>query len=221
MKEEEFDDSDIQEAISVLDDVLNLDDIPAEGDDKPLDATSQSIVDFLADKLISVASGVIEEAERSGNGKAIDDYVGNYYLCDAMKKRIRGIAGRDTPLSQADVEALMIMMGAGDSGLDLEKADEWDDGMIGKYAECLRNYLYTYKPEATSIDPSIDPNEEHVGPMAQDIEKVAPDCVKETKDGTKVVDGNRLALVNAGVIGDLSREVIELRSRLAALEARE
>ena len=46
--------------------------------------------------------------------------------------------------------------------------------------------------------------------MAQDIEQVAPDCVKETDKGVKVVDGNRLALVNAGVIGDLARRLLHL-----------
>ena len=50
--------------------------------------------------------------------------------------------------------------------------------------------------------------------MAQDIEKVAPDCVKETSQGVKVVDGNRLALVNAGVIGDLARRLIELEDKI-------
>ena len=65
-----------------------------------------------------------------------------------------------------------------------------------------------------NVDPSIDPEEVHRGPMAQDIEKVAPDCVRETPDGIKVVDGNRLALVNAGVIGDLARRLIALENKV-------
>lgn len=219
--EEDFDDSEIQEAVSVIDDILNTNYSTDEGGDEPLDSESQKLVDYLADRLIGVIDEITEEAERSGHGGEIEDYIGRIQLCDAMKKKIYGIASKEGPLSEIDIQTLMMMMGAGDSGLDLDKTSEWDDSMIDKYAECLRNYLYTYKPEAKSVDPSIDPTEEHVGPMAQDIEKVAPDCVKETEDGTKVVDGGRLALVNAGVIGDLSREVIELRSRLAALEAKQ
>lgn len=86
------------------------------------------------------------------------------------------------------------------------------------YAEHLKNYLYTYKPEATAIDDAIDPNEEHIGPMAQDIENVAPDCIKETPEGVKTVDGSRLALVNAGVIGELSRRLLQLEKRMLSLE---
>ena len=89
---------------------------------------------------------------------------------------------------------------------------------IEGYAEHLKNYLYTYKPEATAIDGTIDPNEEHIGPMAQDIENVAPDCIKETPDGVKTVDGGRLALVNAGVIGELSRRLLQLEKRMLSLE---
>ncbi len=92
--------------------------------------------------------------------------------------------------------------------------DEFDEGLADLYAKYIKNYLYTYKDEARNLDASIDPNEKHVGPMAQDIEKVAPDCVKETANGTKVVDGNRLALVNSGVIADLARRLDDLETRL-------
>lgn len=220
VEEEDFDDSDIQDAVSVIDDILNMNDFPEEGDDEPLDSVSQGLVDYLADKLIGVIGGIAESAGENGMSDQISDYMGNLIVSDMLKKDVVRMASSDEPLSRSDIATLIYLMGNGDSGLDIDKSDEWDDGMIGKYAECLRNYLYTYKPEAKSVDPSIDPNEEHVGPMAQDIEKVAPDCVKETEDGTKVVDGDRLALVNAGVIGDLSRELIEMRGRLAALEAK-
>ena len=97
---------------------------------------------------------------------------------------------------------------------DKYQDDEFDEGLADLYAKYIKNYLYTYKNEAKELDASIDPNEKHVGPMAQDIEKVAPDCVKETANGTKVVDGNRLALVNAGVIADLTRRIDDLETRL-------
>ena len=79
--------------------------------------------------------------------------------------------------------------------------------------------MYTYKPEATDIDPEIDPNEEHIGPMAQDIEKVNPACIKETPEGVKTVDTGRLAMMNAGAIGDIARQLRELTERLSILES--
>ena len=87
----------------------------------------------------------------------------------------------------------------------------FEDNVVDAYAENAKNYAYTYKPEATQIDPEIDPNEEHIGIMAQDIEKINPACIKETPEGVKTVDTGRLTLMNAGAIGDIAR-------RLKALE---
>lgn len=97
-----------------------------------------------------------------------------------------------------------------------EDADE--DTILEAYANNIYNYLYNYKDEATAIDPSIDPQEEQIGPMAQDIEKVNPACVKETPEGVKEVDTGRLALMNAGAIADLAREMETMLQRLKALE---
>lgn len=108
-----------------------------------------------------------------------------------------------------------------DREYDFFNDDDWnddDDGSVLKgYAEHIRNYLYTYKPEATEIDSSIDPDEEHIGPMAQDIEMVNPACVKETSEGVKTVDTARLAMMNAGAIGDLARQMQELTDKLKEL----
>jgi hypothetical protein len=94
--------------------------------------------------------------------------------------------------------------------------DYWSDDTVAKYAEHIQNALYKYKPEATEIDPDIDPEQEHIGPMAQDIEKVNPACVVETKDGVKTVDTGRLALMNAGVIAQLARDMKKLEAQVAA-----
>jgi hypothetical protein len=91
----------------------------------------------------------------------------------------------------------------------------WSDDTVNKYAEHIQNALYKYKPEATKIDPDIDPEQEHIGPMAQDIEKVNPACVVETKEGVKTVDTGRLALMNAGVIAQLARNMKRLEDQVA------
>lgn len=104
------------------------------------------------------------------------------------------------------------------NGKDYDFFDEsdWDDedSVLDGYAEHIKNYVYTYKPEAQEIDPDIDPNQEHIGPMAQDIEKVNPACIQETPEGVKTVDTARLAMMNAGAIGDLARRLVEIEARL-------
>ena len=132
------------------------------------------------------------------------------------KSRLNALAGKGGRLDADDIQELSRLAGKDESGFSPFDGDDEGvtDEMLEGYAKHLRNYLYTYKDEAQGIDPSIDPEEEHAGPMAQDIEKVAPDCVKETPEGVKTVDGNRLALVNAGVIGELSRRVLELEGKL-------
>lgn len=140
------------------------------------------------------------------------------FMSKANERYLRKLANRGEPLSGDETRLLAGIAGRDPTGFSPFDGD--DDGvtdeMLEGYAQYLRNYLYTYKDEARGIDPSIDPEEEHAGPMAQDIEKVAPDCVKETPEGVKTVDGNRLALVNAGVIGELSRRVLELEEKLNA-----
>ena len=82
------------------------------------------------------------------------------------------------------------------------------------YADYIRNYYYTYKDIAKEVDPSIDTEQEHLGPMAQDIEKVNPACIKETEDGVKTVDTQRLTMMNTGVIADIIRRLDALEEKL-------
>jgi hypothetical protein len=91
-------------------------------------------------------------------------------------------------------------------------ANLWEDKVLDDYCEHVHNYYYKYKPEAVNHDPSIDPEEQHIGPMAQDLEKVNPAVVKEDELGAKTVDTGRLALMNAGAIASLARQVKELKS---------
>ena len=141
-------------------------------------------------------------------------------MSDVNMKIVKRLANKGCDLEPHEVYFLAGMAGRDDDGnhpfADIGYSD--DGGatreQLEKYAEHLRNYLYTYKDEARDIDPSIDPEEEHVGPMAQDIEMAAPDCVKETPEGVKTVDGERLSLVNAGVIGELARRLLELEAKV-------
>lgn len=134
-------------------------------------------------------------------------------VSDWNQKRVKALAADYGRRELTPEEMQFLFDESGASDID---AGSVDGSLLDKYAEHIRNYLYTYKPEAAAIDPSIDPDEPHIGPMAQDIEKVAPDCVKETSGGTKVVDGSRLALVNAGTIADLARRILSLEHRIGA-----
>jgi len=104
---------------------------------------------------------------------------------------------------------------AGPGDFDLDNIDNWDDDTSAKYADYLQNYLYQYLPEATNIDKSIDPKEDQIGIMAQDLEKVNPACVKELPNGVKTVDTDKLALMNAGVLADVVRRLEALEEKLS------
>jgi SLT domain-containing protein len=98
-----------------------------------------------------------------------------------------------------------------------DDVDTNDQDLLNAYAKNIYNYAYNYKPEAGNVDPSIDPSQEHIGPMAQDIEQVNPACVKETPEGVKTVDTARLAMMNAGVIADIARQLQDLTEKLKAI----
>ena len=144
-------------------------------------------------------------------------------LCDARMKWIKEDWDRDGKPSREDMMWLIKQQGPfhhNDRDYDPNDYDSWNDedgSILGAYADNIKNYVYNYKPEATKVDPNIDPNQEHIGPMAQDIEQVNPACVKETPEGVKTVDTSRLAMMNAGAIGDLAREIQDLKARLAKL----
>lgn len=144
-------------------------------------------------------------------------------LCDARMKWIKEDWDRDGKPSREDMMWLIKQNGLfhhNDKDYDPDDYDSWGDedgSILGAYADNIKNYVYNYKPEATQVDPNIDPNQEHIGPMAQDIEQVNPACVKETPEGVKTVDTSRLAMMNAGAIGDLAREIQEIKARLTKL----
>lgn len=161
---------------------------------------------------LNTTEDVIEFMSQYRNVLLDEDVFRNAYanevISDYTQKHVKELADKEK-LTEDDV-AFLLRYADNVDGLD----DTLPDDMLDKYAEHLKNYLYTYKESATQVDPSIDPSEKHIGPMAQDIEQVAPDCVKETEEGVKVVDGSRLALVNAGVIGDIARRLERIEEAL-------
>jgi hypothetical protein len=128
------------------------------------------------------------------------------------KEIARALVEMGPPFDADELKYIHEQFGS-DFGYNFDNAHDWTDDTLDKYAAHIKNYAYNYKPEAQKIDPSIDPNEKHIGPMAQDIEKVNPAAVKETEDGTKVVDANRLALMNAGAIAELARELKDMKGQ--------
>ncbi len=129
------------------------------------------------------------------------------------KKQIAGhIIDHGPPFNKGEVLALAEAAGNMDDDHDFDRdGNAWKDDTLDKYAKYIRNYKYTYKEEAKQVDPSIDTSVEHNGPMAQDIEQVNPAAVVEDESGYKTVDTGRLALMNAGAIADLARELKELK----------
>lgn len=129
-------------------------------------------------------------------------------------EQIKAATGNKSGLSPDVLRMIIEEAGPDLNGNTFDSLNDEDKSMCDAYAQHIKNYLYTYKNDATAIDPSIDPEEKQIGPMAQDIEKVNPACIKELEDGTKVVDTSKLALMNAGVIADLSRRMDEIEEAL-------
>ena len=96
-------------------------------------------------------------------------------------------------------------------------SEDYDESVLSAYADNIRNYVYNYKEGAEQIDPRNDPSVEHIGPMAQDIEQVNPALIHENSQGIKSVDTARLAMMNAGAIGDLARALKDIDERLKRL----
>lgn len=116
--------------------------------------------------------------------------------------------------TEDDVREIIKSIGYNDEDLDIDDDKDWDEDIMEGYADYIRNYYYTYKDIAKEVDPSIDTEQEHLGPMAQDIEKVNPACIKETEDGIKTVDTQRLTMMNTGVIADIIRRLDALEEKL-------
>jgi hypothetical protein len=88
--------------------------------------------------------------------------------------------------------------------------------LLAEVAENINNYTYHYKP-GVGEDPSV----EYSGVMAQELLQIDGyrSCVFEDDDGLLKVDTSRLALVNAGMIADLSKRLLMLEEFIKAAMA--
>ena len=147
--------------------------------------------------------------------------------CCDPKELAAAILEGGPPFNEEEVKILAEAVGNMDEDTDFERdGDVWRDDVLDRYAEHLYNYEYTYKPEAKKIDPGIDPKEKHIGVMAQDLEKVNRATIeevrsvtpgKEEKDPVKTVDVSRVALMNAGAIASLKRQLNDLKEKVEAI----
>lgn len=141
-------------------------------------------------------------------------------VSDARMKIIRhdfDTYGRPDP---SDFEWLLNELAKQENATDYGINYDGDDNTVLKgYANNIRNYVYNYKPEAQALSPDNDPSVTHIGPMAQDIEKVNPACISKDANGIESVDTSRVAMMNAGAIGDLARSLEDIKERLSRLEA--
>lgn len=143
-------------------------------------------------------------------GKALEkvpELSGKFKISDEDMKDVKSLRDRGAPFSMDEVALLSMAAGADSDGYTLNEDDTADKSVIDGYAKYLHNYLYNYKDEAAKIDNSIDPKQDQIGIMAQDLEKVNPACINTLSNGVKTVDTGRLALMNAGAIADLARRL--------------
>lgn len=82
---------------------------------------------------------------------------------------------------------------------------------IADHLRCAPGYSYRYR-EGFGEDPDV----EHAGPMAQDLERgpFGKALVKKGADGLRRVDTSRLSLVNHAALAGIRSELDELKKRL-------
>lgn len=82
----------------------------------------------------------------------------------------------------------------------------------------IRSVGFNYTPEAieeskTEILPGVD-NDDHIGVIAQDVEKVFPDSVTDNGSGHRLVDTKELTMANTAAIAELARQLNEIKEKL-------
>lgn len=82
----------------------------------------------------------------------------------------------------------------------------------------IRSVEFSYTPEAieeakTEILPGVD-TDEHMGVIAQDVEKAFPETVEDNGSGHKLVDTKELTMANTAAIAELARQLKEIEEKL-------
>lgn len=122
----------------------------------------------------------------------------------AASGALAGIAGLIGAAIASDEELKTIYPDMGDDILDAFRN--------------IRSVEFNYTPEAieeakTEILPGVD-NDEHIGVIAQDVEKVFPETVEDNGSGHKLVDTKELTMANTAAIAELARQLKELKEKV-------
>jgi hypothetical protein len=151
---------------------------------------------------------------RAGRSIISDEDVKTIHDNNDLEELAQAIIDNGPPFTPQEMSILVEVAGDMDDDHDFKRDGHmWRDDILEKYAKYIQNYKYTYNDEALKVDPTIDTEQEQVGPMAQDIEQVNPAAVQEDpKSGYKTVDTGRLALMNAGAIAELARQMKEMQN---------
>lgn len=82
----------------------------------------------------------------------------------------------------------------------------------------IRSVEFNYTPEAikeckTEILPGVD-KDDHMGVIAQDVEKVFPEAVEDNGSGHKLIDTNEMTMANTAAIAEIARQLMEIKEKL-------
>lgn len=94
-----------------------------------------------------------------------------------------------------------------------------DSDILDAYKN-LQAIEFTYKPEATEIDPTQDTETVHVGLKAQDIEaqpELASAIKEDPESGYKMVDTREMTMQNAAAISEIAKMLEEIQQKLNSL----
>ena len=85
---------------------------------------------------------------------------------------------------------------------------------------CVRNFEYRLPEEVTELDPqnAIAIQGVQLGVIAQELQQVLPDCVKEESTGVLSVDTSNITWHMINAIKDLKAELDTVKAELAALK---
>lgn len=162
--------------------------------------------------------------ERAAANKALSDMIMQGRQQDAnialgaRQNAISGYGGIPKEQSNFDKAAPFLQMGADAAAAAAKTSDrnakhdiEDGNGKANRAIEAIAPYVYRYKNPAHGT-------KRELGVMAQDLEAAGlGHAVRETDDGTKIVDIPSLATANTAMIAALGKRVAELEEKLATI----